>query len=135
MAYERTAVPVAQSQSEIKKLVMSRGGAGVAFVSQPPTEGFEAMMPIDGVTYKIRISATVPKDSRDSQADERRIWRVLYYHMKSVFESAASGVMEFREMMLPYIVTKDGQTVAQHIIPKLESAIQTDPARLLPGPR
>jgi len=41
MAYENTKVPVMQSQSEIKKLVMMRGGSGVAFFSHPPMEGFE----------------------------------------------------------------------------------------------
>ena len=132
MAYEYTKVPVSNSQNEIKRLVMLRGGAGVAFFSHPPTEGFEALMPIDGVTYKIRIVATVPLESRDIERDQRRIWRVIFYHMKSVFEAASSGVMEFREMMLPYIVTKDEKTVAQHILPKLEQALSGRPDRLLP---
>lgn len=133
MAYEKTQVPVMQSQSDIKKLVMGRGGSGVAFISHPPMEGFEALMPIDAVTYKIRIVASVPLDSRNIEADQRRIWRVLFYHMKSVFEAASSGVMEFREMMLPYIVTKDDQTVGQHILPKLEQALSGRPDRLLPA--
>lgn len=132
MAYENTRVPVVNSQSEIKKLVMLRGGSGVAFISHPPMEGFEALMPIEGVTYKIRIVASVPLDSRDIERDQRRIWRVIYYHMKSVFEAAASGVMEFREMMLPYIVTKDDKTVGQHILPKLEQALSGRTDRLLP---
>ena len=133
MAYEKTQVPVMQSQSEIKKLVMGRGGTGVAFISHPPNEGFEAMIPIEGVTYKIRIVAQTPVNSRDIERDTRRIWRVIYYHMKSVFEAAASGVMEFREMMLPYIVTRDDKTVGQHILPKLEAALAGRPDRLLPA--
>jgi hypothetical protein len=133
MAYEQTKVPTMQSQSEIKKLVMTRGGTGVAFSSAPPFEGFEALMPIDGITYKIRITAQTPADSRDIERDQRRIWRVIFYHMKSVFEAAASGVMEFREMMLPYIVTKDDKTVGQHILPKLEQALSGRADRLLPA--
>lgn len=122
-----------QSQSEIKKLVMTRGGTGIAFICQPPMEGFEAMLPIDGVTYKIRIVASTPTDSRDVEADQRRIWRVIFYHMKSVFEAAASGVMEFREMMLPYMVAKDDRTIAQHILPNLEQALSGRAGRLLPA--
>jgi hypothetical protein len=130
-AYGTTSVPVERSQSAIRDLVMTRGGSGIAFIEQPPMEGFHCMMPIDGVTYTVRIQAHVPEDSRDVAQDRRRIWRVLYYHLKSVFESSASGVMEFREMMLPYIVTTNGQTVGERILPNLEKAIQRDPARLL----
>jgi hypothetical protein len=131
MAYERTKVEAARSQVGIRNLLMTCGGAGIAFISQPPMEGFEALMPIDGVTYKVRIQADVPVDSRDVEADVRRIWRVFYYHMKSVFEAADSGVMEFREMMLPYIVVKDGQTIGQHILPNLAKAVESRPERLL----
>lgn len=133
-AYGTTSVPVERSQSSIRDLVMTRGGSGIAFIEQPPMEGFHCLMPIDGVTYTVRIQAQVPKDSRDVAQDRRRIWRVLYYHLKSVFDSSASGVMEFREMMLPYIVTANNQTVAERILPTLEKAIQSNPARLLtPG--
>jgi hypothetical protein len=52
-----------------------------------------------------------------------------------VFESSASGVMEFREMMLPYIVTKDGRTVGEHILPNLEKNVEMNPSKLLPGAR
>ena len=110
---------------------MTRGGSGIAFIEQPPMEGFHCLMPIEGVTYTVRIQAQIPKDTRDAEQERRRIWRVLYYHIKSVFESSASGVLEFREMMLPYIVTANNQTVAERILPTLEKAIQTNPARLL----
>jgi hypothetical protein len=132
-AYGTTSVPVERSQTGIRDLVMTRGGSGIAFIEQPPMEGFHCLMPIDGVTYTVRIQAEVSKDVRDIPQERRRIWRVLYYHLKSVFDSAASGVMEFREMMLPYIVTANNQTVAERILPTLEKAIQTNPARLL-GP-
>lgn len=130
-AYGTTSVPVERSQSGIRELVMTRGGSGIAFIEQPPMEGFHCLMPIEGVTYTVRIQAQIPKDTRDAEQERRRIWRVLYYHIKSVFESSASGVLEFREMMLPYIVTANNQTVAERILPTLEKAIQTNPARLL----
>lgn len=58
MSYEMTEVPVERSQGSISKLIFEHKGAGVAFVSQPPQEGFEAQVVIDGVTYHIRIMAT-----------------------------------------------------------------------------
>lgn len=150
MAYEGTEVAVAKSQEGIRKLIMSRKGGKVAFISDPPREGFSAVIEIDSLPYQIRIFGIckeAPKERNrpykgswlltdKQQADlrekeERRIWRVLFYHMKSVCEAADSGVMELRELMLPYIVTKTGQTIAEHLLPNLAAAIERNPARML----
>jgi hypothetical protein len=148
MAYETTEVPVARSQEAIRKLIMTHQGFGIAFVSDgDPTgeelasEGFHAKVLIDGKPYAVRIMAKVKKAAKsmterqreDFKAkEERRIWRVLYYHLKSVFEAADSGVMEFRELMLPYLVTSSGETIAERIIPQIDAAI-SHPSRLLTG--
>ena len=134
MAYEGTAVPVSRSQEKIKQMILENKGTGVAFVCEPPMEGFQAAMPIDGKTYTIRIQAFI-KEARDPDQETRRIWRVLYHHIKDIFEASNSGVMEFRELILPYIVTNDGQTIAQHILPKLDQAIAGRPERMLPAPK
>lgn len=135
MAYEGTDVAVSRSQEQIRKLLMTNGALGVAFVSQiePYSEGFSAQVPIDGKTYQIRVVALVKVKSRPEQQEQelRRVWRVLYYHLKSVYEAANSGVMEFRELMLPYVVVKDGRTIAQHLLPNLDKAIESRPERLL----
>ena len=139
VAYEKTEVPVQKSQDSIRRLIMTRKGSKIAFVSEPPREGFAAVIELKGIPYQIRISAIARTRSgltpRQSDAfreqEERRIWRVLYHHLKSIFEAADSGVMDFREMILPYIVTKSGKTIAEMIMPKLEEAIETNPARML----
>lgn len=137
MAYEGTEVPVSRSQEHIKKLVMGNGGSGVMFWSKPPFEGFEAFVSFDGVAYHVRIQAEVKPNRKrrdsDHESAERRVWRVLFYHMKSVYETSASGVLEFREMMLPYIVTSTGQTVGQKILPHLQKDLEAAPEKLL-GP-
>jgi len=134
MAYESTQVAVPKSQDKIRQMLIRHKGGSVAFISDPPLEGFQAIVPIDGKSYSIRIMATI-KEKRDAEQECRRIWRVLYHHIKSIFEASDSGVMEFREMMLPYIMTHDGKTVGQHIIPQLDKAIAGRPDRLLPPPR
>lgn len=140
MAYEKTDVSVDKSQSGIRKLIMARKGSKIAFISDPPREGFQAEVQIDSLPYTIRIFGEVkrPNTGRTEKQREvwldqehRRIWRVLFYHLKSVFEAADSGVMEFRELMLPYIVTKSGQTVAECIVPQLSKAININPTRML----
>lgn len=155
MSYEATSVSVAKSQDELRKLLLRHAGSSVAFISEPEREGFQAMVPIDGKLYHVKIMAAMrdikPKNVKgryymgrwipprtlndEREAEARRIWRVIYYHVKSVFEAADSGVMEFRELILPYIVTKDGGTVAEHILPKLEAALAGKPDRLLPAAR
>lgn len=140
MAYEKTDVSVDKSQSGIRKLIMARKGSKIAFISDPPREGFQAEVQIDSLPYTIRIFGEVKRVNtgrterqRETWLDQehRRIWRVLFYHLKSVFEAADSGVMEFRELMLPYIVTKSGKTVAEWIVPELAHAININPARML----
>src|SRR5258708_6323849 len=131
MSYEQTQVAVPKSQDKIRQMLLRHKGGSVAFISDPPMEGFQALVPIDGKSYSIKIMARV-RDKKDLEQECRRIWRVLYHHIKGIFEASDSGVMEFREMMLPYIMTSDGQTVAQHILPKLDAALAGSPDRLLP---
>ncbi|HEY1897832.1 MAG TPA: hypothetical protein VGG62_16245 [Terracidiphilus sp.] len=142
MAYERTEVPVTKSQEGIRRLIMSHKGQKIAFITEPSSEGFAAMVEIDGVPYQIKISGLCRSPGRNMSrtraenfkvAEERRIWRVLFYHLKSVFEASDSGVLEFREIMLPYIVTSSGKMIAQEILPRIQEAIEQNPARLLTG--
>lgn len=137
LAYDETRVPVAQSQEELKRLLLKNRASGMAFVSQPPMEGFQAQIVIDEKTYTIRVQCLArPMKHEDQQRqEERRVWRVLFFHMKALFEAANSGLMEFRELILPYIVTRSGQTIAEHILPQLEAAVQGNPERLLPAPK
>ena len=132
MAYEQTQVAVPKSQDKIRQMLVRHKGGSVAFISDPPLEGFQAIVPIDGKSYSVKIMARV-REKRDLEQECRRIWRVLYHHIKSIFEASDSGVMEFREMMLPYIMTVDGRTVGEHIIPVLDKAIAGRPDRLLPS--
>jgi len=158
MAYESTDVAVSKSQEGIRQLVMRRGGGKLAFISDPPREGFEAVVVIDSLPYRVRlmgeckvlpptqrkvrhyrgrvVTAREVETTPDQQADHydqecKRIWRVLFYHLKSVFEAADSGVMEFRELILPYIVTSNNKTIAEQLLPQLDKAIQSNPNRLL----
>lgn len=147
MAYENTSVPVTRSQDSIRKLILSHGGSSVAFVSQPPLEGFEAQVFIEAKTYRIRIRAECkPKESKrrhrswsgrpvkdNTEEAAKRVWRVLFFHLKSVFEAAETGVMEFSELMLPYIVMHDGRTISDCVLPQLDKAIAGKLERMLPA--
>lgn len=146
MAYDKTGVPIVRTQDGIRRLIMSHRGFGIAFVSErvpglPPQEGFSAKVLIKdalGVEkpYCVRIVAKLrdpPGVMSDRQRgewhnqEERRVWRVLFYHLKSVFEAADTGVMEFKELMLPYLVLENNQTIAEAILPKLDAVLAGQP--------
>jgi hypothetical protein len=120
MSYEGTKVPLGQSQSEIRQLVMKHKGAGISFMSHPPREGFEALVTMQAQSYHIRVMATCKKVSeREREQEERRVWRVLFWHLKAMFEAADSGVIAIEDIVMPYVVTPDGRTIAEHVRPKL----------------
>jgi hypothetical protein len=118
MSYGKTRVPIAQSQSEIRRLVLLHKGTGISFMSHPPREGFEALVTMGGQQYHIRVMATSKKGA-DQEQEEKRVWRVLFWHLKAMFEAADSGVIAVEDIIMPYIVTPDGRTIAEHIAPKL----------------
>lgn len=118
MSYEDTEVSVARSQEGIRKLVYSHKGTGISFMSRPPREGFEALVTMQDRAYHIRVMATC-QEKKNREQEERRVWRVLYWHLKAMFEAADSGVIAVEDIILPYIVTPDGRTIAEHVGPKL----------------
>lgn len=130
MAYDKTRVPVQDSQSEIRRLVYAHKGTGISFLSRPPKEGFEALVEMENQAYHIRVMATC-KAKSDRSAEERRVWRVLYWHLKAMFEAADSGVIAVEDIIMPYIVTPDGRTIAEHVAPKLAEMRELTHERLL----
>jgi hypothetical protein len=87
-------------------------------MSHPPREGFEALVTMQEQGYHIRVMATC-KPVKDREQEERRVWRVLYYHLKAMFEAADSGVIAIEDIILPYIVTPDNRTIGEHVRPQL----------------
>lgn len=148
MSYDKTEVSISKSQEQIRKLIYSHGGTGLMLVSHPPREGFETMVKIADTTYHLRIMATCKavskydgrglirsEKSREAATDQegRRVWRVLYWHLKAMFEASDSGVIDVRDVVMPYVVLADGRTVADHIVPRMPELMNLDPARLLSG--
>jgi len=148
MAYENTEVAVSKSQDAIRRLIYSHRGTGLMLLSQPPREGFEAMVELDKLPYHIRVMATARTIDKHGkhwrvrsqsmmeslvEQENRRVWRVLYWHLKAMFEAADAGVIDIRDIIMPYVVLRDGLTLADHIKPQMASLMTTDPSRLLTG--
>lgn len=146
MAYDKTEVAVSKSQDAIRKLIYSHKGTGVMLISRPPAEGFEAFVEIENLPYHIRIMATCKTVSTQDKnwrarsqstmetlidQENRRVWRVLYWHLKAMFEAADAGVIDVRNVIMPYVVLKDGLTLADHIAPRMGELMTMDTSRLL----
>lgn len=145
-AYEGTSVPIHRSQEKIRRMIFANRGTAIAFVTDPPREGVEWVQTLieEGRerSVRVRVVARMVLDPDVSRRNPKRIdqelrrtWRVLYHHLKGIFEASASGVLDFREMILPYIVTKDNRTVADHLLEDLEKSLSAGPQRLLPSGR
>lgn len=145
MAYETTEVAVSKSQEAIRKLIYSHNGTGLMLISRPPAEGFEAFVEIEKTPYHIRIMATTRDQRKDRngyllsigslekavEQENRRVWRVLYWHLKAMFEAADAGVIDVRNIIMPYVVLKDGLTLADHVRPHMTELMTMDASRLL----
>lgn len=145
MAYENTEVSISKSQEGIRQIIYRHKGTGVIFSSQRPKEGFEALVRLRDRDYHIRVSALCKEPSRYSRGyrsrtdnqiseawdkEERRVWRVLFHHLKAIFEAADADVLSIEEIIMPYVVTPDGKTLAEHILPRLDEII-AKPGNLL----
>lgn len=138
MAYDNTSVPVSRSQESIRKLIMAHAGFGTSFTSyvdpqgvRPPQEGFTAAVMIDKQPYQVKVMATVKKTKGgDVEREVRRVWRVLFYYMKSMYDASDTGVMEFRELMLPFILTANKQTIAERLMSMIGDIV-TNPVLML----
>lgn len=139
MAYENTDVSVQRSQQDVTTLLLRNGCTGYSMVYRPPATGVEFEVAIKEQRYVVRVSAAIVDPpttmkhrhshrdvpiSVDARAkwveqEQRRIWRVIFFHLKDVFECAASGVMDLRDLLLPHIVGADGRTMAEVIVPQL----------------
>lgn len=148
MAYEQTEVAVSKSQEQIRRIIYGHKGTGLMLLSHPPQEGFEAMVTIVDLPYHIRIMATCKTEFKDGygytirdknsplyakkrEQEERRVWRVLYWHLKAMFEAADSGVIDIRDVIMPYVVTRDGRTLSEHLKPRMADIMTVDTSRLL----
>lgn len=146
MAYNETQVPVSQSQEAIRRLIYSHKGTGLMLISEPPREGFEGLVTIDGMAYRLRVMARSKEVERHSsqgrrrtdnvmqelrEKEIRRVWRVLYWHLKAMFEASDSGVIDIRDVIMPYVVMHDGRTLSEHIVPRMTELMTMDASRLL----
>lgn len=152
MAYaENTDVAVEKSVAEIVGLIKRAGANRIAQVEEPGTLAFQFFL--NDRMLRFRVSLPSPADipqynpnNHQSRTNDQRIRlaqqrqrqraRALLLVIKAKLESVESGVETFDEAFLPNIVTPEGETVGDWLIPQIADAYLTGrvPTRLLPAP-
>ncbi|XWN29905.1 MAG: hypothetical protein ROR55_20755 [Devosia sp.] len=76
------------------------------------------------------------QSERAYDAECRRRWRALFIAIKAKLISVEEGVETFEQAFLAHVVMPDGQTLGQHVAPRLATAYETGTMLpLLPGPK
>lgn len=120
-----TTVTVEKSRAEIESLVKKNGGKNFCYFSSPNAEVFI----FEAFNRRLKFTVKMPKISgyyttkqlaEKTQAEYRRLFRVLILRLKAKFESVKSGDVSADEEFLANIVDYKNQTVWEAIEPTLE---------------
>jgi hypothetical protein len=122
MAYaEHTKVPVEQTKTEIERTLVRYGAARFAYF----TEAGKAVIVFEAKDRRLRFDLPLPPGETDKdQKGRRQKWRALLLCIKAKLESVASGIESFEEAFLAHVVLPNGQTVADHIAPRIAEAYE-----------
>lgn len=148
MAYESTTVAVEKSQGEIRRLLVSFGASEFNFgeTNMPGEAGRWTAVSFThgGHTVLIRVPLKAPTD-RDRKLmgerarrartrsiteienehwdqEQRRIWRVLFWSLKSRMVAVEEGVETFEQAFLAHLVDpRTGFTIWQYVQPSIDS--------------
>ena len=137
---ESTTVPSDRSRAEIEKTLTRYGATTFQYGWQQDRAAIGFVMSGRQIRFILPLpdresadfTRTPTGKSRTSTAAEaayeqavRQRWRALALMVKAKLEAVASGIVTFEEEFLPHTVLPSGRTVAQEIMPAVESAYAT----------
>lgn len=150
-----TDVSVEKSRSEIERLIIRYGATSTAFMNGPG----RAMIAFEAKSRRIVFELPLPNQNDErfthavvgrsktptlrtperamavwEQACRQR-WRALALVIKAKLEAVEAGISQFEDEFMANIVMPDGQTVSQHVRPKIALAYESgNMVPLLPAP-
>lgn len=118
---EHTKVPVDQTKTEIERTLVRYGADRFAYF----TEAGKAVIVFEAKDRRLRFDLPLPQgESEKDQKMRRQKWRALLLCIKAKLESVASGIESFEEAFLAHVVLPNGQTVSDHIAPRIAEAYE-----------
>ncbi len=136
-AYSSTKVPVEKSQSDLRKLLRGYGAEGYQFgeVTREGTTYASIEFAHEGYVVRMRVPHKEPdlnelrqrakrartktledlyEESQDQEA--RRIWRVLYWNLKSRMEAYEEGIETFLQAFMAHVLNPaTGRTIYEEL--------------------
>lgn len=152
MAYaDTTSVSVSKTKGEIDGLLRKHRATGFGVFEEQTRAILVFEMAARRIVFHLPLPATSEKrfthDKRGyartaatalaqwEQACRSR-WRALFLCIKAKLESIESGIETFEDAFLAHIQMPDGQTVSEHVRPRIASAYQSGNMQpLLPAPK
>ena len=127
-AYSTTKVDYIRSQMQINKLLQDNGIRDFQHTQEKDRARivFLKELEVEGKKIKVGVKITLPDAT---EITRNQLYRALFYYLKAKFESLTFGFVEeyneaFVKEFMPYLITdKNGKTVADAILPKLNNAI------------
>lgn len=126
-----TSVPVDRTKSEIERTITRYGAT--AFMTGWENQKAMLSFTFDGRMVRFIIEGSEGKTQKRRDQSGRQRWRALLLLIKAKLEYVDSGIHQFEEEFLGNIVTDNGETVAERIIPQLELGTANGPLLLPPG--
>lgn len=118
---ESTKVPVAQSRTEIERLLIRAGADGFAFGWDAGKSMLQFRIADRYVRFTIPMPDEVTSRAKYEQAERQR-WRAMLLVVKGKLESVETGIETIEEAFLAHVVVPDGGTVKDWLGPQLEEA-------------
>ena len=148
----QTTVPADRSKNEIETLLRKYGAdqffsgwsdnnAVIGFKMEGKMVRFHLPLPkADDPKYRKtpsgrkRSGLSAATVRRAYEQEIRQRWRALLLVVKAKLEAVASGITSFEQEFLAHIVMVDGKTVAEWVMPQVNSMYQTGKMpTMLPG--
>jgi hypothetical protein len=123
MAYaERTKVEASKTRVEIESLLRKAGATRIGIITEPTA----AAVIFEAHDRRLKFVFKLDQGTNEKAAQARRSqWRALMLCIKAKLESVASKIETFEEAFLSHVVVDDGQTVYEHVRPKLAEIART----------
>lgn len=134
-----TVVPVVRSRGAIEDLLRAHGATAFAFGWNETHDTLQFTL------FQRTIRFTLPRPDRNDrqftkdrhgytraasaqqklydQADRQR-WRALYLVIRAKIEAVEAGIAVFEQEFLAYVVTDNGQTIGDILVPRLQAGTQ-----------
>lgn len=129
---EGTSVAPEKTKAEIEKLVRANGATSFASAQDGDRVRIQFALNARFLRFDLKMpsSADVKAQSKYRwaaagvvekvrAAEERRLFRALLLGIKAKLELSTGGIESFEEVFLANIVTPDGSTIGEHIVPRV----------------